>query len=31
MFIVTIITRKHSVKYRAREMETMQDETSVAN
>ena len=25
MFIVTIITRKHSVKYRAIEMETLQD------
>ena len=25
MFIVTIITRKHSVKYRAREMEMLQD------
>ena len=25
MYIVTIITHKHSVKYRAREMETLQD------
>ena len=25
MFIVIIITRKHSVKYRVREMETLQD------